>query len=168
MCLSISRSVYICLLVFVCLFLCLSPIFLCFLSVCSSVSLFFVSLSVGVCWGGSVLNFLRKHGSRQIVISLSVWLCLSVCDCVRLPVSLSVCLSVCWGGSLLNFLRKHGSRQTVKTLVKICEDAAAGMTYLASMNCIHRWVKPICCHGNSDLPGQRELYTQVTHRLMPW
>ena len=42
------------------------------------------------------------------------------------------------GGSLLSFLRKHGSHHTIKTLVKICEDVAAGMTYLASMNCIHR------------------------------
>lgn len=42
------------------------------------------------------------------------------------------------GGALLTFLRKQGSKQTLKTLVQICEDAAAGMAYLESKNCLHR------------------------------
>ncbi|XP_013407368.1 tyrosine-protein kinase Fer [Lingula anatina] len=42
------------------------------------------------------------------------------------------------GGALLTFLRKKGSSQTVKALVKMCEDAAAGMSYLESKHCIHR------------------------------
>ena len=43
------------------------------------------------------------------------------------------------GGALLTFLRKQGSKQTLKTLVQICEDAAAGMAYLESKNCLHRY-----------------------------
>jgi len=62
--------------------------------------------------------------------------CCDFCGFPLLSSKLFCRLSV--GGSLLNFLRKHGSQQTIKTLVKICQDAAAGMTYLASMNCIHR------------------------------
>lgn len=42
------------------------------------------------------------------------------------------------GGALLAFLRKNGARQTVQTLVQMCEDAAAGMAYLESKNCLHR------------------------------
>ena len=53
----------------------------------------------------------------------------------RLQCGLVVCFL---GGSLLSFLRKHGSHHTIKTLVKICQDAASGMKYLASLNCIHR------------------------------
>uniref|UniRef100_A0A1L8DLX7 Tyrosine-protein kinase n=1 Tax=Nyssomyia neivai TaxID=330878 RepID=A0A1L8DLX7_9DIPT len=42
------------------------------------------------------------------------------------------------GGSLLNFLRKHKSTHTSKQLIAMCRDAAAGMRYLESKNCIHR------------------------------
>ena len=45
------------------------------------------------------------------------------------------------GGSLLTFLRKQGQKQTKKQLIKMCEDAAAGMSYLESKNCIHRYVE---------------------------
>ncbi|XP_059611195.1 tyrosine-protein kinase Fer isoform X5 [Phlebotomus argentipes] len=42
------------------------------------------------------------------------------------------------GGSLLNFLRKHKTTHTAKQLISMCRDAAAGMRYLESKNCIHR------------------------------
>ncbi|XP_055679787.1 tyrosine-protein kinase Fer isoform X2 [Lutzomyia longipalpis] len=42
------------------------------------------------------------------------------------------------GGSLLNFLRKHKTTLTSKQLICMCRDAAAGMRYLESKNCIHR------------------------------
>ncbi|XP_055381518.1 tyrosine-protein kinase Fer isoform X2 [Condylostylus longicornis] len=42
------------------------------------------------------------------------------------------------GGSLLNFLRKNSNTLTSKQLVGMCKDAAAGMRYLESKNCIHR------------------------------
>lgn len=42
------------------------------------------------------------------------------------------------GGALLNYLRKHGGKQSKQQLVRMCEDAAAGMAYLAENNCIHR------------------------------
>uniref|UniRef100_A0A6B2EHM0 Tyrosine-protein kinase n=1 Tax=Phlebotomus kandelakii TaxID=1109342 RepID=A0A6B2EHM0_9DIPT len=42
------------------------------------------------------------------------------------------------GGSLLNFLRKHKTTHTTKQLISMCRDAAAGMRYLESKNCIHR------------------------------
>ncbi|XP_074661272.1 tyrosine-protein kinase Fer-like [Tubulanus polymorphus] len=42
------------------------------------------------------------------------------------------------GGSLLNFLKTKGRSQTPKKLVFICTNAAAGMEYLESRNCIHR------------------------------
>lgn len=42
------------------------------------------------------------------------------------------------GGSLLTFLRKHALTLSEGQLMKMCFDAAAGMRYLESKNCIHR------------------------------
>lgn len=42
------------------------------------------------------------------------------------------------GGSLLTFLRNNASSLVQKQLLKMCRDAAAGMQYLESRNCIHR------------------------------
>merc|ERR1711974_430459 len=41
------------------------------------------------------------------------------------------------GGSLLNYLR-NGKSLNCKNLIGMCLDAAAGMQYLESKNCIHR------------------------------
>jgi tyrosine-protein kinase Fer len=42
------------------------------------------------------------------------------------------------GGSLLTFLRNRSGSLTQKQLLGMCRDAAAGMRYLESKNCIHR------------------------------
>ncbi|KAL1397740.1 hypothetical protein pipiens_009523 [Culex pipiens pipiens] len=42
------------------------------------------------------------------------------------------------GGSLLMFLRKSAGTLSQKQLMAMCRDAAAGMRYLESKNCIHR------------------------------
>ena len=42
------------------------------------------------------------------------------------------------GGDFLHFLRKQGINQTPYQLTKFSLDAALGMEYLASQNCIHR------------------------------
>jgi len=42
------------------------------------------------------------------------------------------------GGDFLHFLRSHGINQSIYQLTKFCLDAALGMEYLASNNCIHR------------------------------
>ncbi|KAG6441774.1 tyrosine-protein kinase Fer isoform X2 [Manduca sexta] len=42
------------------------------------------------------------------------------------------------GGSLLTFLRTRASNLNSRTLMAMCRDAAAGMRYLESKNCIHR------------------------------
>lgn len=42
------------------------------------------------------------------------------------------------GGSLLTFLRKKNTTLTDSQLMNMCLDAAAGMRYLESKNCIHR------------------------------
>ncbi|XP_048522923.1 tyrosine-protein kinase Fer isoform X2 [Dendroctonus ponderosae] len=42
------------------------------------------------------------------------------------------------GGSLLTFLRKKSNSLSEGQLMKMCLDAAAGMRYLESKNCIHR------------------------------
>ncbi|XP_055612815.1 tyrosine-protein kinase Fer isoform X2 [Uranotaenia lowii] len=42
------------------------------------------------------------------------------------------------GGSLLMFLRKNSATMGQKQLMAMCRDAAAGMRYLESKNCIHR------------------------------
>ena len=62
--------------------------------------------------------------------------CLSVCTSIHPSVIDSFIF--CAGGALLGFLRKEGTILTVKQMLKICEDAAAGMAYLESKNCIHR------------------------------
>lgn len=47
----------------------------------------------------------------------------------------SVCLS---GGDFLSFLRKKKDELKTKQLLRFAVDAAAGMAYLESKNCIHR------------------------------
>ncbi|XP_072880871.1 tyrosine-protein kinase Fes/Fps [Hemitrygon akajei] len=42
------------------------------------------------------------------------------------------------GGDFLTFLRNEASRLTTKDLIKMAENAAAGMAYLESKHCIHR------------------------------
>uniref|UniRef100_A0A1A9WPB9 Tyrosine-protein kinase n=1 Tax=Glossina brevipalpis TaxID=37001 RepID=A0A1A9WPB9_9MUSC len=42
------------------------------------------------------------------------------------------------GGSLLNNLRKNSNHLTMRQQMGMCRDAAAGMRYLESKNCIHR------------------------------
>ncbi|XP_068624353.1 tyrosine-protein kinase Fer isoform X2 [Battus philenor] len=42
------------------------------------------------------------------------------------------------GGSLLTFLRTRASALGARSLLAMCRDAAAGMRYLESKNCIHR------------------------------
>ena len=42
------------------------------------------------------------------------------------------------GGDFLHFLRNVGANQTIYQLTKFSLDAALGMEYLASKNCIHR------------------------------
>uniref|UniRef100_U5EPN0 Tyrosine-protein kinase n=1 Tax=Corethrella appendiculata TaxID=1370023 RepID=U5EPN0_9DIPT len=42
------------------------------------------------------------------------------------------------GGSLLMFLRKNANTLTIKQMMAMSRDAAAGMRYLESKNCIHR------------------------------
>nr|XP_034988069.1 tyrosine-protein kinase Fes/Fps isoform X2 [Zootoca vivipara] len=42
------------------------------------------------------------------------------------------------GGDFLSFLRNEGAQLRVKDLLKMMENAAAGMEYLASKHCIHR------------------------------
>lgn len=42
------------------------------------------------------------------------------------------------GGSLLNYLRKNATTLNTKQLMSMCRDAASGMRYLESKNCIHR------------------------------
>lgn len=47
-------------------------------------------------------------------------------------------LNILQGGSLLTFLRKNTTSLTDEQLMNMCLDAAAGMRYLESKNCIHR------------------------------
>ncbi|KAH8271357.1 hypothetical protein KR018_007646 [Drosophila ironensis] len=42
------------------------------------------------------------------------------------------------GGSLLTYLRKHSNGLSTRQQMGMCRDAAAGMRYLESKNCIHR------------------------------
>jgi len=42
------------------------------------------------------------------------------------------------GGSLLNYLRSNADKLPTKALLGMCVDAASGMEYLESKNCIHR------------------------------
>jgi len=49
-----------------------------------------------------------------------------------------VVLEMMSGGDFLSFLRKDGIHQTQYQLTKFSLDAALGMEYLASQNCLHR------------------------------
>lgn len=55
-----------------------------------------------------------------------------------LSVCLTVHLSGFLGGDFLSFLRKKKDELKTKQLVKFSLDAASGMAYLESKNCIHR------------------------------
>lgn len=56
------------------------------------------------------------------------------------------------GGSLLTFLRKKASNLPEGQLMKMCLDAAAGMRYLESKNCIHRDLAARNCLVGELLP----------------
>nr|XP_018904229.1 PREDICTED: tyrosine-protein kinase Fer isoform X2 [Bemisia tabaci] len=56
------------------------------------------------------------------------------------------------GGSLLMFLRNNASSLVQKQLLQMCRDAAAGMRYLESKNCIHRDLAARnCLVGKDDI-----------------
>lgn len=56
------------------------------------------------------------------------------------------------GGDFLSYLRKSGSKLNTKKLLKFSVDAAAGMEYLESKNCIHRDLAARnCLIGTKDL-----------------
>lgn len=58
------------------------------------------------------------------------------------------------GGSLLTFLRKPGAALSQKQLLGMCRDAAAGMRYLESKNCIHRDLAARnCLVGKPSIPA---------------
>ena len=48
-----------------------------------------------------------------------------------------IIMELCEGGDFLNYLKAHLTLDALQ-LVKFCLDAAAGMTYLQSKNCVHR------------------------------
>lgn len=52
------------------------------------------------------------------------------------PNSSTLCVA---GGDFLSFLRSEGPHLKVRELIKMTENAAAGMEYLESKHCIHRW-----------------------------
>lgn len=54
------------------------------------------------------------------------------------------------GGSLLAYLRKRGSKLKLKTLLRMCIDAAAGMKYLEQKQCLHRDLAARNCLVNDD------------------
>jgi len=56
------------------------------------------------------------------------------------------------GGAFLDFLRKKGGHQAKKKLCLMCVDAANGMAYLESNNCIHRDLAARnCLVGDNDI-----------------
>ena len=56
------------------------------------------------------------------------------------------------GGDFLSYLRKNGAKLDSKKLAKFSVDAAAGMEYLESKNCIHRDLAARnCLIGTKDI-----------------
>ena len=56
------------------------------------------------------------------------------------------------GGDFLSYLRKNGAKLDTRKLIKFSVDAAAGMEYLESKNCIHRDLAARnCLIGTKDL-----------------
>lgn len=56
------------------------------------------------------------------------------------------------GGALLDFLRRKGTQQTKRKLCLMVTDAAQGMAYLESKNCIHRDLAARnCLVGENDI-----------------
>jgi len=66
----------------------------------------------------------------------------SLCDDVDSPHAV---LEMMPGGNFLTFLRKYGADQTQYQLTKFSLDAALGMEYLASQNCLHRKLTAKSC-----------------------
>lgn len=65
------------------------------------------------------------------------WVCAARCGVPGQPPASSAILGA--GGDFLSFLRSEGPHLRVKELIKMTENAAAGMEYLESKHCIHRW-----------------------------
>lgn len=64
-------------------------------------------------------------------------MCAARCGVPGQPLASSAILGA--GGDFLSFLRSEGPHLRVKELIKMTENAAAGMEYLESKHCIHRW-----------------------------
>lgn len=65
------------------------------------------------------------------------------------------------GGSLLTFLRKKVNQLQEGQLMKMCLDAAAGMRYLESKNCIHRDLAARNCLVGKSVLGMWHLDTII-------
>ncbi|CAL8067999.1 unnamed protein product [Calicophoron daubneyi] len=73
----------------------------------------------------TALNFCHPHIVRLIGIAVRSYPIMIVMEYVP-------------GGSLLTYLRKHKNALPLNTLLVMASDAASGMAYLESKNCIHR------------------------------
>ncbi|XP_023340966.1 tyrosine-protein kinase Fer [Eurytemora carolleeae] len=71
------------------------------------------------------------------------------------------------GGSLLNYLRTNADKLSTKGLLGMCQDAASGMEYLESKNCIHRDLAARNClelcwqYDPDDRPHFQEIHAAV-------
>jgi len=71
------------------------------------------------------------------------------------------------GGSLLSYLRNNSKTLSVLQLVSMCRDAAAGMMYLESKNCIHRDLAARNCLVGKfrNYKIHIVMYREITHEL---
>eukprot|EP00041_Stephanoeca_diplocostata_P016106 m.313714 g.313714 ORF g.313714 m.313714 type:complete len:816 (+) comp20257_c0_seq2:205-2652(+) len=63
-----------------------------------------------------------------------------------------ILLELCEGGELLTFLRKHNDGIEVGQKVRMMSEAAAGLAYLHSRNCIHRDLAARNCLLTGEVP----------------
>lgn len=81
----------------------------------------------------------KVHVSTFIMVSLTLWRnSYNITYICTIRILKMVVCNFGVGGSLLTFLRNRAGSLTQKQLLGMCRDAAAGMRYLESKNCIHR------------------------------
>ncbi|KAL0106639.1 hypothetical protein PUN28_015294 [Cardiocondyla obscurior] len=74
-------------------------------------------------------RILKQYDHRNIVKLIGI--------CVQKQ-PIMIVMELVPGGSLLTYLRKNASTITQREQLRMCKDAAAGMSYLESKSCIHR------------------------------
>ena len=115
-------------------------------------------VAVKTCHSEHILEFLAEAKILKQYNHPNIVRLLGVCS-DKEPVC--IVMELMPGGDFLHFLRNNGASLTVYQLTKFSLDAALGMEYLASKNCIHHYLVAKNC-----LVGEKNNILKISNFLM--